>query len=359
MIRRPLCALLLVASAPLAACGDGSAGNAAGGTEGDPAGTGAASGGTVPLPADGALCAPCATADDCAEGAICLLNQQTGEKFCGSPCGEGCPSGYACQSIEVEGATTDQCVPRAETCQPAQPVGSDPADGTAGPDGQTGAAGSGICECAVAKRVFALYNEDRAAHGVGPVKWDEGTARLTAEAARWMAFEAGYQHSEDNVKGHCTQTTGNSSRGTFCYVVEERITRFRARNCSSSQCTVEEVAEGLYDSLTQYPSRYDADYTYYSVGVVFAEDTFWLTEWMNPAPSLPGGGSCFRCNCPGGGAEAAQVPLTYDPADTAAFCPHWANPIWDAVPDFPECTTPRFEDTVGLEPCGEEYPALN
>jgi hypothetical protein len=224
----------------------------------------------------------------------------------------------------------------------------------ASPDASSPAGGaSAACECLIAKRVFEIYNADRVAHSVARLNWDEGTARLTTEAARVMAFETGFQHSSKQIKGYCRKVSGSSSKGTYCYVNEERITRYR---CKSPPCTVEQVASGLYGSLKQYSSRYKAEYTYYSVGVFFEGDTFWLTEWMNTAPSLPGGGKCFRCHCPG--KEADRVPVTYDPADTPSFCPHWINPIWDAnVTEFPVCTIPHFNTTLAGQGCGAS-PAL-
>ncbi|MCO4762159.1 MAG: putative metal-binding motif-containing protein [Myxococcales bacterium] len=75
------------------------------------------------------LCQPCKKDADCdhpgakAGTTSCLprLDAQgsTVGSFCGSPCGDGvkCPSGFACQVLNLDGGKTEQCVPtKATTC---------------------------------------------------------------------------------------------------------------------------------------------------------------------------------------------------------------------------------------------------
>jgi hypothetical protein len=66
-------------------------------------------------PADGALCARCENDPECSEG-ICLVNDDTRERFCGRTCsgGSSCPSGYIC--AEINGSELQQCVPQTGSC---------------------------------------------------------------------------------------------------------------------------------------------------------------------------------------------------------------------------------------------------
>jgi Matrixin len=87
----------------------------------------------------GPLCGACTVAADCAAG-VCLRNDQTGEYFCGQPCGGGCPSGFQCVSINGNTAGR-QCVPATGTCKGITPPVVTP--GTGGVAGTGGVSGSG------------------------------------------------------------------------------------------------------------------------------------------------------------------------------------------------------------------------
>jgi len=67
--------------------------------------------------ADGLLCEPCLFHSDCQEGAYCLSNPFTREKFCSQPCDRDnpCPRNYECDS--------GQCVPPMASCFPPSPGG--------------------------------------------------------------------------------------------------------------------------------------------------------------------------------------------------------------------------------------------
>ena len=57
---------------------------------------------------NGGLCAPCTATAHCKTGGLCLAFSNTGESFCGTNCGSGCPSGYGCYN------KVNQCVPTAK-----------------------------------------------------------------------------------------------------------------------------------------------------------------------------------------------------------------------------------------------------
>ncbi|MGB0647952.1 MAG: hypothetical protein ACPGQS_12290, partial [Bradymonadia bacterium] len=67
------------------------------------------------------LCSPCEVNEDCQQGAQCLTNQTTGERFCGQPCStEGdCPRGTTCYELSEEDS---QCVPFSGSCAAFPPT---------------------------------------------------------------------------------------------------------------------------------------------------------------------------------------------------------------------------------------------
>lgn len=80
----------------------------------------------------GALCASCLTEADCLDGP-CLVNDDTGEHFCGRGCSSAgsCPAGYQC--AQVNDSEQRQCVPEDGSCMSSGVSGA----------GGTGAAPSG------------------------------------------------------------------------------------------------------------------------------------------------------------------------------------------------------------------------
>jgi Matrixin len=123
--------------------GGGGVPSGTGGVAGTGAGTGGNAGGTggVAGTGNGMLCAACAVAADCATG-VCLRNDQTGEKFCGQPCGGGCPSGFQCVSINGN-TSSRQCVPATGSCNGiTPPVATPGTGGMAGSGGMPGAGGT-------------------------------------------------------------------------------------------------------------------------------------------------------------------------------------------------------------------------
>jgi uncharacterized protein YkwD len=92
----------------------------------------AGSGGAI---AAGDLCAPCQDNAQCSAGS-CLVNDSTGEHFCGSACSSagGCPSGFDC--VVPNNANTGQCVPVSGAC--AEDGGGGNAGSTGGSAGSSG-----------------------------------------------------------------------------------------------------------------------------------------------------------------------------------------------------------------------------
>lgn len=63
------------------------------------------------------LCSACTRSSDCGgRNDYCLMNLETGERFCGKDCRDGCPSGYRCHEVDD---SARQCVPRTHTCRNA------------------------------------------------------------------------------------------------------------------------------------------------------------------------------------------------------------------------------------------------
>ena len=70
------------------------------------------------------LCEPCTSDDSCVNpGDKCLqLTPADPQTFCGRDCApdniynEGCPTGYTCQSLTLDGAESSQCVPTNNSC---------------------------------------------------------------------------------------------------------------------------------------------------------------------------------------------------------------------------------------------------
>lgn len=133
------------------------AGGAGGSTDGG--GSGGAGGTSGGGNGNGQLCAACLTGVDCASG-TCLRNNNTGERFCGRPCSEGCPSRFSCMSADgTQGV--QQCVPPNGSCAgvsvPSSPAGAGGGAGTAmpqggqsgngGQDAQGGSDGMSAAEC--------------------------------------------------------------------------------------------------------------------------------------------------------------------------------------------------------------------
>ncbi|MDZ4697362.1 MAG: matrixin family metalloprotease [Deltaproteobacteria bacterium] len=120
--------------------GTGGVAGSGGGAGTGGAGTGGAGGATGMD--KGLLCAACAVAADCSAG-DCLRNDETGEYFCGQPCGGGCPSGFQCVSINGNTASK-QCVPSTGTCKGiTPPVVMAGTGGVAGNGGVSGSGGMG------------------------------------------------------------------------------------------------------------------------------------------------------------------------------------------------------------------------
>jgi len=115
------------------------------GTGGAGGSTGAGgAGGSAPV-GQGLLCATCNVGADCASG-VCLRNDQTGEKFCGQACAQGCPANYKCTTLNNNPAT-QQCAPVSGSCKGMMAPGGMSAaggmTGAGGMGGAIGAAGSG------------------------------------------------------------------------------------------------------------------------------------------------------------------------------------------------------------------------
>lgn len=129
--------------------GTGGAGGSSGGAGGANGMGGSGGGGS-----QRGLCATCTKGTDCASG-TCLRNNNSGERFCGQPCGNGCPSGYRC--VAADGTNgVNQCIPSGGSCATSAPPPMGGAGGAGGgggvsPDGsgQGGAGGGGmsVAEC--------------------------------------------------------------------------------------------------------------------------------------------------------------------------------------------------------------------
>jgi len=79
----------------------------------------------APAASDAVLCQACFSDANCS-GNPCFTDV-TGSRFCGRPCGGGCPSGYSCQPVQgTGGQVVESCFPDSESCVLAMlPAGSD------------------------------------------------------------------------------------------------------------------------------------------------------------------------------------------------------------------------------------------
>ncbi|HEY0839063.1 MAG TPA: hypothetical protein VGD74_02645 [Vulgatibacter sp.] len=73
------------------------------------------------IPVQRGLCAPCTNDAQCPEGGLCFRARGSGERFCTSPCVDGCPDGYQCRTLPGK-ERIRQCVPEAETCYAGRPL---------------------------------------------------------------------------------------------------------------------------------------------------------------------------------------------------------------------------------------------
>lgn len=89
------------------------------------------------------LCAPCTSNADCS-GETCVVNNDTGERFCARSCGAShpCPDNFEC--LELTNRDESQCAPVGGSCigmTPLPPAGTGGAAGVGGAAGKSGGAG--------------------------------------------------------------------------------------------------------------------------------------------------------------------------------------------------------------------------
>ena len=72
---------------------------------------------SVEAPPPNTLCAYCENDSQCA-GTPCFQDV-SGTRFCGYPCGDGCPSGYSCQTVMGTTGLQQTCFPNDEACVPS------------------------------------------------------------------------------------------------------------------------------------------------------------------------------------------------------------------------------------------------
>lgn len=72
----------------------------------------------VCVPASTQLCTPCTVHSECSLiGADKCLTYDDGKQFCSQDCSTvGCPIGYTCETLDVEGTAVEQCVPDSGWC---------------------------------------------------------------------------------------------------------------------------------------------------------------------------------------------------------------------------------------------------
>lgn len=148
----------------------------------------------------GDLCGHCLLAYECGgEADLCLVNYQTGQRFCGQDCsGVACPAGYTCVDIQLGGAVARQCAPDTDWCD--QPSACDPACGA------SEACREGVCVTAgpwEAELQFCveLINAYRVYYGLPTLERSPDLEACAAEGAE-IDGETGLAH------GHFQNTSG-------------------------------------------------------------------------------------------------------------------------------------------------------
>jgi hypothetical protein len=143
-------------------------------------------GSVPPEPPAGGLCAPCNDSSECGgDEDLCLVNQQTDERFCGRHChgSADCPAEYECRSIAD---APDQCLPVTDTCRDNQ-------DAAVVPD--------------LVAYQLQLINALRADSGLAPYVLDDclsGIAMLaTEELVRDREYHGKYRRECVPVKPYC------------------------------------------------------------------------------------------------------------------------------------------------------------
>lgn len=118
----------------------------------------------------GGLCTACAGADDCGGGDdYCIVNENSGERFCARECTEpaDCPAGYECAWIE--NSDTRQCAPSTRGCAHI--------------------AAKEIAPSLDAQRAYALdaVNDVRVSEGVSPLVADPCLSKLAQASCEELA----------------------------------------------------------------------------------------------------------------------------------------------------------------------------
>jgi len=221
--------------------------------------------GTPPM---GGLCAPCQDQAQCG-GAddYCLLNNATGESFCGSDCNSGCPSGFQCVLLDPW-AQISQCVPTGQTC--IEPVVCAPAcaAGLICVNGQCVVGGQWEAEL---QYCVDLVNDYRAQHG---------RSTLARSAALEDCAGAGAQ--EDSVSG---TPHGHFSSTSGCYGAARAENEIPGWSMGWAGSVMNTITQGTASMMDEgpggghYENILNSGHTFVGCGVfVTANNEVWIVQ---------------------------------------------------------------------------------
>lgn len=182
------------------------------------------------------LCGGCQSTADCAEGA-CLVNNETGERFCGRRCDDAsdCPDGFEC--IAVQGVSSSQCVPSSSTCDEPRTPSEEPTDGGVDDAGPTDAETpeepaprpdeptAGTCTGTVEAELLRITNAERTGRGLKALVCDEKLTRAAFLHSADMCTNGYFSHTGQNGS---TPSDRARAQGASFSAIGENIARGQA-----------------------------------------------------------------------------------------------------------------------------------
>jgi uncharacterized protein YkwD len=202
------------------------------------------------LPQAGELCSACQTHDECLGQAYCLLNSQTGERFCGRDCTTAaCPAGYFCQQLVAGGELFNQCVPDTQSCLD-----------------QNEALAADACGNTYETEVLERVNQEREARGLAPLACDLPAAAVARAYSQLMCDEGTFSHygPDGSTPGSRLRSGGVSFSGA-------------GENVAAGQPTPASVMQGWMRSSAHRGNILSAAWTHLGVG--YARCGPYSTRW--------------------------------------------------------------------------------